>query len=72
MGKKFHLFFPKIVTPQYIVINRWSQMHCAAETLLEIFAFPAHSRAHPRPFAHKLEAVVPHIQQFVLLDISLH
>ena len=47
-------------------------MHRTAEALLEILAFPAHPRAHPCPVAHKLKTAVPHIQQIILIDVSLH
>ena len=46
-------------------------MHGAAETLLEVFAGGAHSAAHPGAVAHDLEAIVPDIQQVVLIDVAL-
>ena len=46
-------------------------MHGAAETLLEVFAGGAHSAAHPGAVAHDLEAVVPDIQQVILIDVTL-
>ena len=64
--------FLKIVAPQYIALRFGSQVHRAAEALLEILAFPAHTRAHPRPVAHDLETVVPDIQQVIPIDVALH
>ena len=46
-------------------------MHSTTETLLEVFAGGADSATHPGAVAHELEAVVPNIQQVVLIDIAL-
>ena len=46
-------------------------MHGTAEALLEVFAGGAHAAAHPVAFAHDLEAVVPDIQQVILIDVAL-
>ena len=52
---------PEIITSPNRLPKPRSQMHGAAETLLEVFAGGAHSAAHPDAVAHDLEAVLPDI-----------
>ena len=61
----------EIIALPYRLPKPWPQMHGASETLLEILARGAHPAAHPVAVAHDLEAVVPDLQQVILINIAL-